>query len=76
MNQKIDKLIEAQGWCCKWMFFRANEHVGTSKLYGDLEAEGLVSIRALQKQRERYRDEQFHCTGSLKCSKEPQREYL
>lgn len=69
MNLKIDKLIDEQGWCCKWGFFKAHEHVGTSRVHEHLGGPEVCSIRALQQQRERFRDEQFHCKNGPGCFK-------
>lgn len=69
MNVKIDKLIEAQGFCCKWAFLKAYEAVGSSKLLEILEGDGQVTLRALQKQRERFRDGEFKCPRAATCAK-------
>lgn len=69
MNTKIDPLIRSLGFCCKWAFFKAHEGMGSSKLLRLLDEDGLVTLRALQKQRERYNDEEFKCSKAENCLK-------
>jgi hypothetical protein len=64
-NRKIEKLAQAEGFCCLWAFFRAHEKTSTSDLRKLLER-GCTK-RALQQQRARYRDEQYHCEENEKC---------
>jgi len=69
MNVKIDRLIKAAGFCCKWAYFKAYEDVGSSKLLKMLDENKSVTLRALQKQRERFRDEEFKCSRAETCMK-------
>ena len=64
-NQKVLKLAKEEGFCCLWAFFKANEKVSTSELLKQLE-KGCTK-RALQQQRARYRDEQYHCEKLGTC---------
>jgi len=70
-NRKISKLANEQGYCCLWAFFRANEKLGTADLLKLIE-KGCTK-RALQQQRARYRDEQYHCDNAAHCLKKRQR---
>jgi len=71
MNRKVLKLANEQGYCCLWAFFKANEKVGTGDLLRVLE-KGCTK-RALQQQRARYRDEQYHCENNESCLRKRQR---
>ncbi len=70
-NKKVQKLVEIEGFCCLWAFFRANEKQSTSALWKVLE-KGCTK-RALQQQRARYRDEQYHCEENKNCLRKRQR---
>ena len=66
MNKKIEKLAKAEGFCCLWAFFKANAKLSTSELWRKLGREECTK-RALQQQRARYRDEQYHCERNASC---------
>ena len=70
-NRKILKLVNEQGYCCLWAFFRAGEKRDTADLWKLID-KGCTK-RAVQQQRARYRDEQYHCENSEKCLKKRQR---
>lgn len=66
-NNKLLALAKAEGFCCLWALFRANEKTSTTPLWRRLE-EGCTK-RAIQQQRKRYLAGEYKCAESEACLK-------
>lgn len=68
MNHKILKLAKVKGHCCLWAYLDQNREVHTSELYKELEK--IVTLRALQYARYKFRRGKVKCEELENCFKE------
>lgn len=71
MNEKLLKVIKAEGYCCMWAFLEANKATYTSKIIALARERGVsLTSRAVRYQRHAYREKLIKCEEKTSCLKQ------